>query len=198
MSAIDWAIIAIIAVSVLVAAAQGFFFEAFSLAGAILGYVFAAWEYWRLSPWFEPYVKSTAIANTAAFITIFAFVVILAGAAGKIGRWAMQEIGLRWIDRLLGAAFGLVRGIVVVTVLVMAAATFLPQSKWLETSELSRYFLLSAKTASWIAPSDLRQRFKDGVAYVRKTRMEGLGPPAGGLPTKAEKQGSSREASKPQ
>ena len=143
-------------------------------------------------------MKSAAVANTAAFITIFAFVVIIAGAAGKISRWAMQEIGLRWIDRLLGAAFGLVRGIVVVTVLVMAAATFLPQSKWLETSELSRYFLLSAKTASWIAPSDVRQRFKDGVAYVRKTRMEGLGPSAGGLPTKAEKQGSSREASKPQ
>ena len=80
----------------------------------------------------------------------------------------------------------------------MAVATFMPQSKWLEASELSRYFLLSAKTASWIAPSDLRQKFKDGVAFVRKSRMEGLGPPAGGLSTKAEKDGSSREAPKPQ
>ena len=198
MSAIDWAIIAIIAISVLVAAAQGFFFEIFSLAGTILGYLIAAWEYGRLAPWFEQYVKSIAIANTAAFITIFAFVVVLAGFAGKITRWALKEVGLRWVDRLLGGAFGLVRGVVVVTVLVMAVATFMPQSKWLETSELSRYFLLSAKSASWMAPSDLRQKFKDGVTFIRKTRMEGLGSTAGALPTKAEKDGPSREAPKAQ
>jgi membrane protein required for colicin V production len=198
MSAVDWAIIVIIVVSTLGAAAQGFFFEIFSLAGAVVGYLLAAWEYWRLAPWFEPFVKSAAIANIAAFITIFAFVGILAGSAGKITRWAVNEVGLRWIDRFLGGAFGLVRGLVVVTVLVLAVATFMPQSKWLETSELSRYFLLSARSASWVAPADLRQKFVDGVAYIRKVRMEGLGTATGGLSTNAEKTVPPREARKPQ
>ncbi len=198
MSAIDWAIVAIIAISVLVAAAQGFFFEIFTLAGTIFGYLLAAWEYWRLAPWFEQYVKSTAIANVAAFITIFAFVVMLAGMAGKITRWAMKEVGLRWVDRLLGAAFGLLRGLVVVTVLVMAVATFMPESKWLQKSEFNRYFLLSANSASWMAPADLRQKFKDGLAFVRKTRMQEIRPAAGGLSTKAEQGGSASEAHKSQ
>ena len=196
MSLIDWAIIAVMLISVLVAAAQGFFFEIFSLAGTVVGYLFAAWEYWRLAPWYEPYVKSAAIANVAAFVTIFAFIVIIANIAGRLSRWAVQEVGLRWVDRLLGGAFGLVRAIVVITVLVMAVTTFMPQSKWLETSELSRYFLLSARSASWLAPSDLRNKFREGVAFVRKTRMEGLGAVSG--TAQAEKGGPSREAPKPQ
>jgi len=196
MSAIDWAIIAVIFISVLVAAAQGFFVEVFSLAGTIVGYLLAAWEYWRLAPWFQPYVKSPAIANIAAFVTIFAFVVIIAKVAGRLSRWAIEEVGLRWVDRVLGGAFGLVRAIVVITVLVMAVTTFIPESKWLETSELSRYFLLSARSASWLAPSDLRNKFKEGVAFVRKTRIEGLGAVSGAA--QAEKSGPSREAPKPQ
>ena len=196
MSAIDWAIIVVIVISVLVAAAQGFFVEIFSLAGAIVGYLLAAWEYWRLAPRFEPYVKSAAIANIAAFVTIFAFIVIIAKVAGRLSRWAIEEVGLRWMDRLLGGAFGLVRAIVVITVLVMAVTTFMPESKWLETSELSRYFLLSARSASWLAPSDLRNKFREGVAFVRKTRMEGLGAVSGAA--QAEKSGPSREAPKPQ
>src|SRR5947209_15356955 len=196
MSLIDWAIIVVILISVLLAAAQGFFVEVFSFAGAVIGYLLAAWEYWRVAPWFQPYVRSTAIANIAAFVTIFGFVGIIATVAGRLSRCAIEAVGLRWVDRALGGAFGLVRAIVVITVLVMAATTFMPESKWLETSELSRYFLLSARSASWLAPSDLRNKFKEGVAFVRKTRIEGLGAVSGAA--QAEKGGPSREAPKPQ
>jgi membrane protein required for colicin V production len=187
MSPIDWIIIAVLALSVLVAAAQGFFFEVFSLAGAIFGYILAAWEYWRLAPWFEQYVKSPAAANAAGFITIFISVMVLASIAGKITRWALNEVGLRWVDRLLGAAFGLVRGIVLVTVGIMALAAFSPESEMLNKSELSRYFLISARAASWVAPSDLQQKFRDGLALLRKHRMELIAPPASGTATKSEK-----------
>jgi membrane protein required for colicin V production len=186
MPGIDWLIVAVIALSVLVAAAQGFFFEIFSLAGAVIGYILAAWEYGRLAPWFEQYVKSPAAANAAGFITIFISVMILASIAGKVTRWAMHEVGLRWVDRLLGAAFGLVRGVVLVTVAIMAMAAFAPESTILKQSELSRYFLLSARAASWVAPSDLQQKFKDGLALLRKNRMEMLAPAANATTTKSQ------------
>lgn len=172
MTGIDWAIIAILAVSIVVATAQGFFFEMFSLAGVVGGYVLAAWEYWRLAPWFLQYVKTPAAANAAGFITIFVFVTVIAGITGKIVRWALQEVGLRWADRLLGAAFGLVRGVVVVSVAVLALATFSPDSSLLHGSSLSRYFLVTARAASWVAPSDVRQMFRDGVTLLRKTDLE--------------------------
>ena len=176
MSGLDWIIVGVIVLSVLLAAAQGFFFEMFSLGGAVVGYLLAAWQYGRVAPWFEPHVKSAAVANAAAFFVIFTGVMLVAGAVGRITRWMMKEVGLRWVDRLLGGAFGLVRGVVVVTVAVLALAAFVPESKALEQSELSRYFLVSGKAASWLAPAEMRQKFQDGIALLRKNRMETLAP----------------------
>ena len=176
MTGLDWIIIVVILFSVLLAAAQGFFFEMFSLGGAVVGYLLAAWQYERLAPWFEPHVKSPAVANAAAFFVIFTGVMLIAGAAGRITRWMMKEVGLRWVDRLLGGAFGLLRGVVVVTVAVLALATFVPESKVLERSELSRYFLVTGKAVSWMAPAEMRQKFEDGIALLRKHRMEALAP----------------------
>jgi membrane protein required for colicin V production len=176
MAGFDWIIVGVIAISVVLAVAQGFFFEAFSLAGAVLGYLFGAWEYGRVAPWFEPHVKSQNIANAAGFLVIFLSVMILAGIAGRVTRWALKEVGLSWVDRALGAAFGLVRGMIVVTVGVMAMAAFMPESKLMEKSELSRYFLITGRIASIVAPGELQNKLQDGMALLRKNRMEALAP----------------------
>ena len=63
MNALDWLILLIMMFSALLAAAQGFFFEVISLAGAVLGYLLAAWGYGRLAPWFLQYVKAPAFAD---------------------------------------------------------------------------------------------------------------------------------------
>ena len=65
MNALDWLIVVIMVLSVLLAAAQGFFFEVISLAGAIAGYLLAAGGYGRIAPWFLKYVKQPGIADLA-------------------------------------------------------------------------------------------------------------------------------------
>ena len=45
MNGLDWLIAGILVLSVVQAAAQGFVFELFSLAGTVFGYLLAAWEY---------------------------------------------------------------------------------------------------------------------------------------------------------
>lgn len=174
MNGLDWAIIIVIALSVLAAAAQGFFYELFALAGTVLGFLLAAWEYYRVAPYFLPHVRSQEVANSAGFITIFFGVLIIAGIAGRVARWSMKEVGLRWFDRLLGAAFGLVRGGLVVTVAVFGLATFMPESPMLQRSELGRYFLMTAKGASWLAPADIKAKFYAGMTELRNKRMEAL------------------------
>jgi membrane protein required for colicin V production len=164
----DAAIVIVIALSVLMAAASGFFVEIFSLAGVVFGYVLAAWGCYRVGEWFLPYVKTAAIANLAGFLTILFAVMIVAGMAGRIARWAMKEVGLRWVDRLLGAAFGVVRGLVIVTVVLLAVAAFNPESRFLRHSQLAGYFLVAGRGASWAAPAALRQQFREGVAALRK------------------------------
>ncbi|MGH9578544.1 MAG: CvpA family protein, partial [Terriglobales bacterium] len=57
MNGLDWLILMVVAASVLMAAGQGFFIELFSLAGAVLGFMLAAWNHAWLAAWFAPYVK---------------------------------------------------------------------------------------------------------------------------------------------
>ncbi len=182
MNWLDWTMVVVIVLSVLGAAAQGFFFELFSLAGVILGYLLAAWNYKRVAVWFLPHVKNDWVANAAGFLVIFIVIVILAGVAGRIARWAMKEVGLRWFDRLLGAVFGLVKGGLVVTVLVMALAAFGPGSKSLADSQYASYFLVVGRAASWVAPYELREGFRQGakaLSNMRNSAPENSSKPSG-------------------
>ncbi|MGH9564449.1 MAG: CvpA family protein [Candidatus Angelobacter sp.] len=167
MNALDWLILVIMVLSVLLAAAQGFFFEVISLAGAVVGYLLAAWGYGRIAPWFLQYVKQQAFADLAAFLTIFIAVVLLAGAIARITRWAVREAGLRWVDRLLGAVFGLARGIVVVTAGILALTAFAPDSRQLTKSEFAGYFMVAGSGASWLAPSEIRRKYREGILKLR-------------------------------
>jgi membrane protein required for colicin V production len=168
MNGLDWGIAVILVLSVLLAAAQGFLHEVISLAGVVVGYLLAAWEYWRVAAWFGPYVKSEAVAEIVAFLAIFFAVVIGAGIIGRIARWLAKEAGLGWADRLLGAVFGVVRGSVIVAVLVLALAAFAPGSQLLGRSVLGGYFLVAARGMSWLAPAALRQKLRQGVAAMRE------------------------------
>ena len=164
----DWVILAIVAFSVVTAAMQGFLFEAITLAGLVLGYLLAAWEYHVVANWFAPYVKAQGIADIIGFIAILLAVAILAGIIGRIARWLMKEVGLHWFDRILGGAFGLVRGSLTAAFVLLGFTTFNPQSTWLEGSRLAPYFLVVAHGASWLAPYDVRARFRQGSELVTK------------------------------
>lgn len=167
LSIFDWALVLIVLLSVLQAIAQGFFYEFFSLAGVIVGYLLAAWEYPRVAAWYAQHVNSQWAADIAGFFTIFLGVVLLAGVVGRIARWAVHGVGLRWFDRLLGAVFGFVRGAVICTVIVLALAAFAPQWGWLQQSRVAPFLLVSGRALIWAAPSDLRQRFREGWDLLR-------------------------------
>jgi membrane protein required for colicin V production len=170
MNLADWVILGTILLSVLLAASQGFFYEVFSLAGVIVGYLLAAWEYRRLADRLSSYVKSDWVAEITAFLVIFLAVVILAGILGRIFRWLLKKAGLRWFDRLLGAAFGLLRGALLVAITLMAVTTFAPGSRWLSGSQLAPYFIVLARAASWVAPTEVRARFRQGTGVVQHLR----------------------------
>jgi membrane protein required for colicin V production len=170
MNGLDWLIAGILVLSVVTAAAQGFAFELFSLTGTVFGYLLAAWEYPFAARYLQPYVKSDLVAAGAGFLLIFLAVVVLAGTTGRIARWATHSMGLRWFDRLLGGAFGFLRGALVVTVLLMVMTSFLPSSEALARSSLAQYFLVAGRAAVYAGPSELKQKFRDGLKALDRVR----------------------------
>jgi membrane protein required for colicin V production len=167
----DWIIVAVIVLSVIQAAISGFFHEAFGIAGLILGYLLAAWNYQRLAARYAPYLKSMWLGEIAAFLIIFLAVLVVAGIAGRITRHIVKEAGLSFVDRVLGGALGLLRGGLIVAVILMSMAAFTPTSTWLEGSQLAPYFLVVGRAAIWAAPAELRSRFYQGIDLLHREQQ---------------------------
>jgi membrane protein required for colicin V production len=179
MSGSDWIILLVILVSLIQAASSGFFQEAFGIAGLMFGYLLAAWQYHRLAERFAPYLKSPWLGEMAAFLIIFLAVMILAGMAGRIARWAMKEAGLSFVDRILGGALGLLRGSLIVAVVLVSMTAFTPTSKWLEGSQVAPYFLVVGRAVIWVAPAELRARFYQGLDLLRHGQQPATAPAPG-------------------
>ncbi|HUO24600.1 MAG TPA: CvpA family protein [Candidatus Aquilonibacter sp.] len=180
MTAADWLIALLLLLNVISAAMQGFFMEAFSIAGLIVGYLVAAWQYHRLAAWLMSFLKLEWLAQILGFFVIFFAVLVLFSVAGRIARWVMKEAGLSGFDRFLGALLGLVKGVFMVAVILMGMTAFTPTSKLLERSELAPYFLVLGRAAIWVAPSELRARFYQGLDFLRHAPKDLTGTPPSG------------------
>ena len=149
----------------------------------VVGFLLAAGEYTTVAGWMT-FINPPWAANIVAFFVVFVAVSILAGAIGRIAGWGMRQVGLRWVDRVLGAAFGIIRGLLAVTVIVMATAAFAPNAQWLRQSQTAPYFLVIGRGASWLAPSDVRNRVREGMDLLHsgKQKAEEAKKPAGSSP----------------
>jgi membrane protein required for colicin V production len=166
----DLIILFALLLSVIQAASSGFFQEAFGIAGLVIGYFVAAWQYQRLAGHFEAYISSKWLGEIVAFLAIFFGVMILAGILGKIVRWIVKEAGLSVVDRFFGGVLGLLRGCLVVAIVLVSMTAFTPTSRWLQGSSLAPYFLVVGRAMIWVAPSELRMQFYKGLDYLRKSQ----------------------------
>jgi len=180
MTVADWAIVIVVLLNVVLAAMHGFFAEALSMAGLVIGYIVAAWQYQRLAEWFMSFLKSELLAQIFGFLIIFFAILIVFSIAGRIARKLMKAAGLSGFDRFLGALLGVLKGALVVAVVLMGMTAFTPTSKMLEKSELAPYFLVAGRAAIWVAPSELRARFYEGLDFLHRAPKELTGAPAAG------------------
>ncbi len=188
MTAADWIIVAVLAGSTAIAFAKGFFVEVFSLAGIVVGLMAAAAGYGKLAPalsrWlsWSGLLRETEVSNLLAFLLIVFGVMLGAGLVGRILRGAARQVGLGWMDRLLGALFGLLKGCAAVTLVLLAIAAFLPGTACLQNSRLAPVFLMAAQGGSNLTPAEFGRRVRQGVDRLRETQADWWKP--GGISEK--------------
>jgi membrane protein required for colicin V production len=178
MTPADWIICFVVLLNVVTAAMQGFFSEALTLAGLVVGYVVAAWQYRSFAEWLEKFLKNDWSAEILGFLIIFFAIVLLFGVAARIARWVMKHSGLSGLDRFLGGLLGLAKGGLMVAVILMGMTAFAPTSKLLENSQLAPYFLVLGQAAKWLAPTELRMRFDQGLDLLHHAPQKLTGAPA--------------------
>jgi membrane protein required for colicin V production len=140
MTPADYVIVFLCVVSAGVGIWRGFAKEALSL----LTLLAAIWLAWRFAGVVEPYLGEWAGAPEvkvwAARVVVFVSVLVIGGVIAWLTRTLIRHSGLTGADRLLGAAFGLVRGAVVVGLAVIVLEfTELDQDPWWQQAQLRPY-----------------------------------------------------------
>ncbi len=167
MTPFDWILVAIVAYSTLLAFVRGIVRELFALGGLVGGVLLAAWNYQRVAAALERWISAPELAETVAFVLILASVAVVATLMGRSIHNTAHAIGLGFFDRLLGAAFGFLRGCLIGVVILLAVAAFYPHSRWTENSRLSSYFLSGAHAVSFVVPDDLREQIVSGAETLK-------------------------------
>lgn len=139
----DWAIVAILGISVLISLIRGFVREAMSLVVWISAVLVAMLCYQRLAPWLIDFIDTLSLRLLAAWLLLFVGVLIVGGLINYLLSKLIQATGLTGTDRLLGVIFGAARGVVVVLIALILAPSVLPvdQDLWWHESLLIPEFL---------------------------------------------------------
>jgi len=119
LSWLDWALLAVLLVSVVVGLVRGFLFECLALAGWVVAWFAAQWGAPQLAPWLPVGAPDSALNLAAAFALCFLAALIVWTLLARLLRLLIHATPLSVPDRLLGAGFGLLRG----AVLLLAVAT---------------------------------------------------------------------------
>ena len=137
-TAVDWAIIAVLGLSILLSLWRGFVREAVSLAGWIAAFVIANMFVGEMATFLQQWIAYVTGRYVAAYALLFAGMLIVAGIVGKLSAQVVKVTGLTLLDRLLGTVFGFVRGIIIVLVVVYVLRQLAPPQNllWLDESQL--------------------------------------------------------------
>ncbi len=134
---IDYAIVALILISSVIGLLRGLIKEAFSL----FTWVVAIWVGLNFSRDFSTFLESIIPYPSAKIAASFAILFFLTLIIGSIISFLLGELiektGLTGSDRFAGMIFGIIRGGVVVSlIIVMAGLTPLPEDPWWKESVL--------------------------------------------------------------
>jgi membrane protein required for colicin V production len=191
MNWLDFVLLAIVLGSVIMSVRKGFSREVIGLAASLAALVLGMWFYGLAGSFLIPYVSSPRVANLIGFLLVVFAVLICGGLVGWIVSRFLRTIGLSFFDRLLGAAFGFARGVLIAIALLTAFMAFGPtvESKTADTkstdstptqsssmvnssvvnSRFAPYVLDASHTFVAIAPMELKSSFRRQYEQVKAT-----------------------------
>jgi membrane protein required for colicin V production len=139
MNGFDIALVAVVALSALFAFVRGIIREVIALATWIVGFIAAIAYAGDLAGMFG-WLNIAPVAKQAlAFGLILLAVMVVGAIVARLLAGVIRAIGLGFVDRMLGAIFGVARGLLAVVVFALiAGVTTLPKQDWWQNSALGQ------------------------------------------------------------
>ena len=176
----DYAVLAVLAISVLVGALRGFIKEVFSLlvwsAAFLIAYHFAG----DVAKLMEDAVTLPSARTAMGFTGLFVAVLLVGGLINYLLGRLVESTGLSGTDRLLGGVFGAARGLVlIVAVMLVAGFTPIPADPWWKDSSTIQRMMPLVEWAGGFLPETVHEHLDFEPEEDEKTSNQEEDEPAG-------------------
>jgi membrane protein required for colicin V production len=170
MNTLDIIFLGLIGASVVYSLIRGLIREIFSFLSIIVGFFTASYGSPMITMGLVRWIQNETLAQIVGFAFLFVLAALCVSLIGKLlSRW-MKKMDLGWADRIAGAAFGFLKAILLVAIILLVLTAFFPpKSRILSESQVSPIVLNIARGLSFLVPEDLRilysQKEKELVKY---------------------------------
>jgi membrane protein required for colicin V production len=161
LTVFDYFVIGVVALSLLVGIWRGVVSEILALVAWIVAFFAARTWSGQTGNLLATGLTDPTWRHVAGFVAVFVAVLILFTLARWLLSLILSAVGLAPLDRLLGAVFGMARGVLVVWVAVLLAGlTALPQQQWWRQAVLAPPLETAVLAAKPWLPPDLAKRIR--------------------------------------
>ncbi len=152
MTSFDYAVLAIIGISIVVSMMRGAIKELLALFGWVAAFYIARTYSSQLAPLLPQDIPTEALKTLVAFLILLIVVLFLNTLLSVAISSIVSKISLGWLNRFLGVIFGFIKGLFIVCVLVfLAGLTSLPKEKmWTEAMLSSPLEVLVKAALPWL------------------------------------------------
>ena len=158
IATLDWVILAVLLVSVLLGVWRGLVFELLSLAAWALAFVCAQWLASDLAALLPMAGASESMRFAAGFGIVFVVALFGGGLLAVLVKKLIAATGLAPFDRAMGAAFGLLRAVVLLlTATVVLGLTPAKSSSWWQESVGAGLLAQTLKGLQPVLPEEFRK-----------------------------------------
>ena len=165
---LDWVLASIVVISVLTAFLKGFVRELISLTAVVVGLIVGAWQYKRAALWFVDLTRSYEVALGLGFLALFLTVLLLGSLVSLLAKRLIKGSGLQGVDRLLGAVFGLARGLIVACIILLVLTAFSLKPVAVQRSVLAPYIMTGTTMLASAMPEELKAQFRISLHKFRQ------------------------------
>ena len=153
VSAVDLSLLGVLVFSMLLGAWRGLVYEVLSVLGWAAAFYAAQWYAPQVALWLPLDSVSEPVRYAAAFALVFVASVFAAGLLASLVKKLIDGVGLRPVDRTMGAAFGLLRGVILLlAATVVMDMTALKSSPWWQTSQGATLLTATLKNLKPVLP----------------------------------------------
>ena len=161
MAWLDYAVLGVFAVSLALGAWRGLVREVVSILGWVIAFLAANLLAGPLGPVMPQAIPSPELRLAAAYVAVIAVSLILTSLAGLLLSKVVQAVGLGGVDRVLGAGFGMLRGLLIVLAAALVAGlTSAPRQPWWRDSLSGPLLAQAVGTLKPLLPQTLAERLR--------------------------------------